>query len=45
VIGQDDRLPRLTRQMDPALWRRLQHASGVTRPTRDYWIMRLELPR
>jgi hypothetical protein len=45
VIGQDDRLPRLTRQMDPALWQRLQGASGVTRPTRDYWIMRLELPR
>jgi hypothetical protein len=45
VIGQDDRLPRLTRQMDPALWQRLQRASGVTRPTRDYWIMRLELPR
>ena len=45
VIGQDDRLPRLTRQMDAALWQRLQSASGVTRPTRDYWIMRLELPR
>jgi hypothetical protein len=36
---------RLTRQMDPALWQWLQHASGVTRPTRDYWIMRVELPR
>jgi 4-amino-4-deoxy-L-arabinose transferase-like glycosyltransferase len=45
VIGQDDRLPRLTRQMDPALWQRLQSASGVTRPTRDSWIMRVELPR
>ena len=45
VIGQDDRLPRLTRQMDPALWPWMQRASGVTRPTRDYWIMRLELPR
>jgi hypothetical protein len=44
VIGQDDRLPRLTRQMDPALWQRLQSESGVSRPTRDYWIMRLELP-
>jgi hypothetical protein len=45
VIGQDDRLPRLTRQMDPALWQRLVAESGVSRPTRDYWIMRLELPR
>jgi len=45
VIGQDDRLPRLTRQLDPALWQWIQNASGVTRPTRDYWIMRLELPR
>jgi hypothetical protein len=45
VIGQEDRLPRLTRQIDPALWQRLQRASGVTRPTRDYWIMRLDLPR
>jgi hypothetical protein len=45
VIGQDDRLPRLTRQMDPALWQRLTDTSGVTRPTRGWWIMRLDLPR
>lgn len=44
VIGQDDRLPRLTRQMDAALWQRLQAASGVTRPTRGWWIMRAQLP-
>jgi 4-amino-4-deoxy-L-arabinose transferase-like glycosyltransferase len=44
VIGQDDRLPRLTRQMDPALWQQLQEASGVSRPTRGWWIMRVELP-
>jgi hypothetical protein len=45
VIGQDDRLPRLTKQMDPALWQRLMDASGVSRPTRGYWIMHLDLPR
>jgi hypothetical protein len=45
VIGQDDRLPRLTKQMEPAVWERLTHESGVSRPTRDYWIMRVELPR
>jgi len=44
VIGQDDRLPRLTRQMDPALWQRLEAESGVTRPTRGWWIMRIDLP-
>ncbi|MGE3910414.1 MAG: ArnT family glycosyltransferase [Chloroflexota bacterium] len=44
IIGQDDRLPRLTRQMEPALWQRLQAASGVTRPTRGWWIMRVQLP-
>jgi hypothetical protein len=44
IIGQDDRLPRLTKQMDPALWQRLMDASGVTRPTRGWWIMRIELP-
>jgi hypothetical protein len=44
VIGQDDRLPRLTRQMDPRLWDLLQQASGVSRPTRGWWIMRLQLP-
>jgi 4-amino-4-deoxy-L-arabinose transferase-like glycosyltransferase len=45
VIGQDDRLPRLARRLDSALWERLERASGVTRPTRDYWIMRVDLPR
>jgi hypothetical protein len=44
VIGQDDRLPRLTRQMDPRLWERLQDASGVSHPTRGWWLMRLTLP-
>ncbi len=44
IVGQDDRLPRLTRQMDPRLWERLQQASGVTRPTRGWWLMRVELP-
>jgi hypothetical protein len=44
IIGQDDRLPRLTRQMDPELWKRLQEASGVSRPTRGWWIMRVDLP-
>ena len=44
VIGQDDRLPRLTRQLEPAVWERLTRESGVSRPTRDYWIMRVELP-
>jgi hypothetical protein len=45
VIGQDDRLPRLTRQMDANLWQWLQDTSGVSRPTRGWWIMRVELPR
>jgi len=44
IVGHDDRLPRLTRQMDPALWQRLMAASGVSRPTRGWWIMRVELP-
>lgn len=44
VIGRDERLPRLTRQMDPALWQSLQAASGTTRPRRDWWVMRVELP-
>lgn len=44
IIGQDDRLPRLTRQMDGALWQRLHTASGVSRPTRGWWIMRVQLP-
>jgi 4-amino-4-deoxy-L-arabinose transferase-like glycosyltransferase len=44
IVGHDDRLPRLTRQMDPALWQRLEAASGVTRPTRGWWIMRVRLP-
>jgi 4-amino-4-deoxy-L-arabinose transferase-like glycosyltransferase len=44
IVGHDDRLPRLTRQMDAALWQRLEAASGVTRPTRGWWIMRVRLP-
>ncbi|MCC7372995.1 MAG: glycosyltransferase family 39 protein [Chloroflexi bacterium] len=44
IVGQDDRLPRLTRQMDAALWERLQAASGVSRPTRGWWIMKVTLP-
>ena len=32
VIGHDDRLPRLTRQMDSALWQWLQETSGVSPP-------------
>ncbi len=44
VVGKDDRLPRLTRQMNPAVWAYLQERSGVTRPTRTgWWLMRLEL--
>jgi hypothetical protein len=44
IVGHDDRLPRLTRQMDAALWQRLEAAAGVTRPTRGWWIMRVRLP-
>ena len=44
IVGHDDRLPRLTRQMDAALWQRLETASGVTHPTRGWWIMRVRLP-
>jgi hypothetical protein len=44
IVGHDDRLPRLTRQMDAALWQRLEKASGITRPTRGWWIMRVRLP-
>jgi 4-amino-4-deoxy-L-arabinose transferase-like glycosyltransferase len=44
IVGQDDRLPRLARQMDADLWRRLQGASGVSRATRGWWIMRVQLP-
>lgn len=45
VVGKDDRLPRLTRQMDPAVWTFLQERSGVERPTRTgWWLMRVELP-
>jgi hypothetical protein len=44
VVGKDDRLPRLTRQMEPAVWAYLQERSGVTRPTRaGWWLMRVEL--
>ena len=44
VVGRDDRLPRLTRQMDPAVWAYLQERSGVTRPTSTgWWLMRVEL--
>jgi hypothetical protein len=45
VIGQDDRLPRLTRQMDPDLWQWLQRASGVSRPPRGGGFMRVDRPR
>jgi hypothetical protein len=30
--------------MDPALWQRLEAASGVTHPTRGWWIMKVRLP-
>ena len=44
VVGKDDRLPRLTRQMDPAVWAYLQERAGATRPTRTgWWLMRVEL--
>lgn len=44
IVGEDDRLPRLMRGLDPALWSRLQRAAGVARPTRGWWILRVTLP-
>ncbi|MCC6177248.1 MAG: glycosyltransferase family 39 protein [Chloroflexi bacterium] len=44
VIGKDDRLPRLTTQLEPSVWSWIQERSGVRRPTRGWWLMRLHLP-